>query len=158
MKKLFLHSGKMMIGEFPDVQTNALSALSVLNECEAAVSAAKASAVEVVNGEDALHKINDWFLPLPGGGLGRKLNEGQLCDLPTGWWSMKNNASIKRRTAIAQTVSGDRCVKRSPISFLPPMLPALSTCTTENVGDTETRAYCVRIIVISKRPGLKSAL
>lgn len=81
MKKLFLQSGKLMYGEFPEEPESG----GAMPAYDRAVSAAKASAVEVVNGEDCFHKINDWFTPLPGGGLGRKLLEGQLCDLPEGW-------------------------------------------------------------------------
>jgi hypothetical protein len=137
MKKLFLHSGKMMIGEFPDVQTNALSALSVLNECEAAVSAAKASAVEVVNGEDALHKINDWFLPLPGGGLGRKLNEGQLCDLPTGW-----TVEYEKQCQYQETDGNcPDCFRGSLCKKIAHLIPASNASGIKYMHDRECRRY-----------------
>lgn len=71
MKKLFLRDGKLWYNEFPEVPTNAMSALAVLNECEAAVSAAKASAVEVVN-------------PVCGAQYAF-MAEGDLHDLPKGW-------------------------------------------------------------------------
>jgi hypothetical protein len=94
--KIFLRDGKLMVGEFPELKLLSLEdpigredALiensKRKREHNDAVESAMASAVEVVKGEDVFHKINDWFIPLPGGGLGRKLNEGQLCDLPTGW-------------------------------------------------------------------------
>lgn len=88
MKKLFLQSGKLMIGEFPEEPIKGefeLPYAKAMKKYYAVLESAKASAVEVVNGEDCFHKINDWLTPLPGGGLGRQLQKGELCDLPSGW-------------------------------------------------------------------------
>lgn len=86
MKKLFLQSGKPMIGEFPEepiwhLIPNNPSGDSIVDSYHAAVSAAKASAVEVVNPE-AILTWDDrevWFFEH------RAMAEDKLYDLPKGW-------------------------------------------------------------------------
>lgn len=67
MKKLFLDKGKLMCGEFPEVLD--ISKMSLVDAYNAAVSAAKASAVEVVDFKDS-----DIFF-----------EEGKLYDIREGW-------------------------------------------------------------------------
>lgn len=102
MKKLFLRSGKLWVGEFPEEPIpygvgDEQYYGARMDDYNAAVSAAKASAVEVVNPEDALaqncleedKKI--WMIINPDKSY-TQIIEGQLHDLPQGWtMEIENN-------------------------------------------------------------------
>lgn len=120
MKKLFLQSGKLMIGEFPEEPFSycgcEMCERHKRERFDESVESAKASAVEVVNtrnelpiavdgAEDMLWNIN---------GKTERIIEGQLYDLPSGWtvedgW---DEPCIKVRTClIADHENNDNCAQ-----------------------------------------------
>lgn len=93
MTKLFLQSGKLMIGEFPEEPIpygvgDEQYYGARMDEYHAAIESAKASAVEVVPDWravkfDAENQI--WWLLDPTQGIYDEMKEGQLYDIPSGW-------------------------------------------------------------------------
>lgn len=80
MKKLFLQAGKLWYNELPEQNISwELGNMTAL-EYDGAVSAAMASAVEVVDGEEAIDFVGGKLMI-----FGQECEEGQLCSVPEGW-------------------------------------------------------------------------